>query len=103
MVKTLTGETAYTFVSLDSLVVVELASSLHNFAVVEVSVYVREYGEDLVFAQCVHGMGGGLVFVGRGCLSCWPVLLSQMWIHILGTGHSHLENVKQLIVRKIFV
>ena len=68
MVKTLTGETAYTFGSLDSLVVVELASSLHSYVVVEVSVYVREYGEDLllfaIWNECVHCMKGGVVLVG---------------------------------------
>ena len=68
MVKTLTGETAYTFVSLDSLVVVELASSLHSFVVVEVSVYVRECGDDLllfaIWNECVHCMKGGVVFCG---------------------------------------
>ena len=68
MVTTLTGETAYTFVSLDSLVVVELASSLHSFIVVEVSVYVREYGEDLllfaIWKECVHCRKGGVVFCG---------------------------------------
>ena len=68
MVKTLTGETAYTFVSLDLLVVVKLASSLHSLVVVEVSVYVREYGEDLllfnIWNECVHCMKGGVVFCG---------------------------------------
>ena len=38
-------------------------------------------------------------FVGGALSGLW--LLLQMWIHILGTAHNHLENVKQLIVRKI--
>ena len=48
----------------------------------------------------------GVVFVGGGRLSCWPMLLLQI-CQIMnsrtGTSHIHLENVKQLIVRKIFV
>ena len=72
MVKTLTGETAYTFVSLNSLVVVELAASLHGFVVIEVSVYVRECGEDLllfaIWNECVHCMRGGVVYIGFGFL-----------------------------------
>ena len=31
-------------------------------------------------------------------MSCWPMLLLQIWIHILGLFTADLENVKQLIV-----
>ena len=91
MVKTLTGETAYTFVSLDSLVVVELASSPHSFIVVEVSVYVREYGEDLlllaIWNECVHCIKGAWslwveVFCHVGL--CFSYRYARLWIHILG-------------------
>ena len=60
IVKTLKGETACTFVCLDSLVVVALASSLHIFVVVEVSdcVYVWECAHDLLlFAICRNECG----------------------------------------------
>ena len=68
--------------------------------------YVREYGKNLllfaIWDKCVHCMRGGVVFVGGGSLSCWPMYasLTDMPDSHTGTAHSHLENVKQLIVEK---
>ena len=46
---------------------VDLASSLHTFVVVEVSVYVRECGQDLslfaIWNECVYCMRGGVVYI----------------------------------------
>ena len=56
---------------------VDLASLLHIFVVVEVSVYVRECGEHLslfaIWNECVYSMKGGVVYILCGWSVVWPM------------------------------
>ena len=70
--------------SLDSL---DLAFSLHIFVVVEVSVYVRECGQDLslfaIWNECVYSMRGGVVYILCGWSVVRPMAsLTEMDSHI---------------------